>query len=148
MICVSSPRKSIAKEYQRCENIMIGCFGTWLEQVGICSAQVLEACPGSLFWVVARLEDDILPARRTRACQMQSHAFLIASSRCLFLCRWASQSSGSAHKYKYISTYIYKSVCLHSPLSLSLSVPSSLVLHTFVEFVEACCCFFYISFSV
>lgn len=36
-----------------------------LISVGICSAQVLEACPGSLFWVVARLEDDILPARRT-----------------------------------------------------------------------------------
>lgn len=36
-----------------------------LISVGICSAQVHEACPGSLFWVVARLEDDLLPVRRT-----------------------------------------------------------------------------------
>ena len=34
-------------------------------KVGVCSAQVLEAIPGSLFWVVARLQDDLLPARRT-----------------------------------------------------------------------------------
>ena len=100
----------------------------------------------SLPW---ELEDDILPARRTRACQMQSHAFLIASSRFLLLCRWASQSSGSAHKYKYISTYIYKVGLFALPsLSLSLSVPSSLVLHTFVEFLEACCFFLDFLFCV
>ena len=33
--------------------------------------------PWELVWVVARLEDDLLPARRTRACQMQVSLFAL-----------------------------------------------------------------------